>query len=309
VSKLAQGVQKVAAGHELAAVSHIDAELALAGGDITKLAVLDRVVAYVARYGQSHRDRLDATKAKLKIARQGGAAIIEAQEHGQLARQGQQISRDGISGLKDYGLTLNRSSRWQAVAKLPENDFADRLAAVDAEDEDASLAAQTMGGLKAQGIVEWYTPARYPDAERDVTGGIDLGPASSVLANKTIRATAIFTREDDGLAHDWWGRVWLNPPYGVDSGLFTSKLVAEYRAGRVTAAVLLLNAYGFDNDWFQPLWEWPICFTDHRIQFTSPQRESGGPANGNIFVYLGPDPEKFARRFREFGTVVRACTL
>ena len=69
--------------------------------------------------------------------------------------------------------------------------------------------------------------------------------------------------------------------------------------------MLLLNAYGFDSDWFQPLWEYPICFTDHRVTFTSPDRTSGGPANGNIFVYLGPNAERFAEVFGEYGHIVR----
>jgi hypothetical protein len=189
---------------------------------------------------------------------------------------------------------------------MPDDAFAARLAAIDAEDEDDSLAAQTMGGLKAQGIVEWYTPARYIEAAREVMGGIDLDPATSELANRTVKAGRIFTAADDGLEQEWGGRVWLNPPYGKGSGLFTSKLVEEYDEGRVTAAVLLLNAYGFDSGWFQPLWDYPICFTDHRVQFYSPQRETGGPANGNVFIYLGPDPERFRDTFCQFGSIVRA---
>jgi len=308
VSKLSLGVQKAVASGDLATVSHIDAALALAGGDISKLATLDRVVAYIARYGQSHHARIEASKAKLKIARQGGRTLIEMADRGERERGGKP-SRDGMvwkSTLSDLGLTPNRSSRWQAVAKMPDDDFADRLAAIDAEPEDDSLAVQTMGGLKAQGIVEWYTPARYIEAAREVMGGIDLDPASSDLANRTVKAEHIYTVADDGLAQEWAGRVWLNPPYGKGSGLFTAKLVEEYGAGRVEAGVLLLNAYGFDAAWFQPLWDHPICFTDHRVQFYSPQRESGGPANGNIFIYLGPDDDRFAQVYRPFGRIVRA---
>jgi hypothetical protein len=61
---------------------------------------------------------------------------------------------------------------------------------------------------------EWYTPAPYIEAAREVLGAIDLDPASSAQANATVRATAFFSKDDDGLARDWSGRAFLNPPYG-----------------------------------------------------------------------------------------------
>ena len=50
------------------------------------------------------------------------------------------------------------------------------------------------------GEVEWYTPARYVDAARTVMGGIDLDPASSDHAQRTVRAAAYHMAEADGLA-------------------------------------------------------------------------------------------------------------
>lgn len=161
-----------------------------------------------------------------------------------------------------------------------------------------------LGGLKESVHVDWYTPAPYIEAARDVLGGIDLDPASSPMANETVGASRYYTEDDNGLIREWLGRVWLNPPYGSGSGLFTTKLVEEYQATRTTAAILLLNAYGFDSHWFQPLWDHPICFTNHRVQFTSPARETGGPANANLFVYLGPDKDRFLSTFSQFGAIV-----
>lgn len=171
-----------------------------------------------------------------------------------------------------------------------------------------TLAARLrdLSGVKGSVTVEWYTPARYIEAARDVLGGIDLDPASSALANETVRATEYYDEDGNGLIQEWHGRVWLNPPYGKGTGLFAAKLVEEYAAGRVTAAVLLINAYGFDSAWFQPLWNHLFCFTDHRITFTSPQRGTGGPANANLFVYLGGDGDRFTTVFSEYGRIVKA---
>jgi len=165
--------------------------------------------------------------------------------------------------------------------------------------------------LHSSESTEWYTPSQYLDAARDVLGTIDLDPASCEKANETVKADEIFTREDDGLAQDWHGQVWLNPPYGrhpktneSQQAIWSRKLLHEWQAGRVEAAVLLVNAVP-DRSWFQPLWEHPICFTESRIRFECPGDESPSqPTHGSAFVYLGDETGQFRQRFAEFGPVV-----
>jgi len=91
----------------------------------------------------------------------------------------------------------------------------------------------------------------YIESARKVLGGIDLDPASNVVAQQTVMAERFFTIDDDGLRQEWTGRVWLNPPYsrGVISR-FVNKLLTEYHAGRVTAAILLTNNFT-DTKWWQ----------------------------------------------------------
>lgn len=206
------------------------------------------------------------------------------------------LSRAVRNGLLDYEQVDDGEDedwRWRHTRR-------DLVNAIKSGDFNASL-----GALKGSRHVEWYTPERYIDAARRVLGGtISLDPATSPLANKTVQAEVIYTQTDDGLAQPWHGSVWLNPPYGKGTGLFIAKLVEEYDAGRVDAAVVLINAYGMDAAWFQPLYDHLLCFTDHRIIFESPQRDTGGPANGNLFLYLGPDRDLFTDTFSEFGTVL-----
>ena len=291
---------------EVARLDQVDQQLAVAGDNIPAIRAIEELAEAAKRYARTHEERVAATVAKLKVARHGGRVLIDMAESGERRRRNAGTRVSSALELTDLGLSKQRSSRWQAVANLDDDDFAARIEAVVATDPDNDLAVDLMGGLKASTSVEWYTPAKYINAARDVMGGIDLDPASSALANETVQATMYFDQRMDGLTQPWVGRVWLNPPYGAGSGKFTTKLVEEQEAGRVTAAVLLLNAYGFDSEWFQPLWAFPICFTDHRILFYSPQRESGGPANGNIFVYLGTEPARFAEEFGTFGQIVRA---
>lgn len=162
-----------------------------------------------------------------------------------------------------------------------------------------------ISGLQSSASNEWYTPSRYIEAAREVLGDFDLDPASSERANEIVRARAFYTAADDGLAQDWHGRVWMNPPYGGLAGDFVSCLVQHFNQGKVTAAIALLNAYTTDNDWFQPLWDHTLCYTDHRINYLSADGPVKGSTHGDVFAYLGPDPVKFAARFAEFGAVVK----
>lgn len=168
---------------------------------------------------------------------------------------------------------------------------------------------------------EWFTPPKYIQAARKVMGGIDLDPASCLEANLIVKATTFFSKEDNGLDRPWHSsgkpaRVWINPPYGrsVDyntgnAGLFARKLLAEYKQGNVEQAILLTTVQN-DARWFQPLWQFPICFANHKIHFytTAPTKKSPTATHmfGTAFVYLGDHTERFREVFSRFGVVVPA---
>jgi hypothetical protein len=157
---------------------------------------------------------------------------------------------------------------------------------------------------------EWYTPAIYVDAARELMGDIDVDPASNAYANeKVVHATTYYDILTNGLDKDWTGRVWMNPPYGREGGdsnqeIWTRRLVEQFDAGITTEAVILVNAVT-DRKWFQPLWRFPICFTNHRIRFYNTEIEAGQPTHGNALIYLGPQVERFIDIFEQFGPVVR----
>jgi len=158
---------------------------------------------------------------------------------------------------------------------------------------------------------EWYTPARYVDAAREVMGGIDLDPASCQEANQEVQAAHYYTMQENGLDQPWYGRVWLNPPYNPTDGprfpqpAWSRKLRREYQIGNVDQAVLLVSA-AINKKWLHELFDYPVCLMLERIKFVRPGKAPEELRYGNIVIYLGPHEQKFSEVFHPFGRVMKA---
>jgi ParB family chromosome partitioning protein len=180
-------------------------------------------------------------------------------------------------------------------------------------DRDADSTRSRSERKREQGISnEWYTPAKYISAAREVLNEIDLDPASCAFANQVVKARHFYTHEDNGLMHPWYWRVWLNPPYGKNqqgqaSNLecFTRYLLEQYRCGNTTKAILLIPV-NTATRWFDALWQYPICFPRFRIRFYNEQGLSDGASFGTCFVYLGRHEQRFVEVFQRFGQIVKA---
>lgn len=151
---------------------------------------------------------------------------------------------------------------------------------------------------------EWYTPPEYIAAARAVLGTIDLDPASSEIANKTVQATTFYTVDDSGLDHDWRGKVWMNPPYASELiRRFTSKLNDHVRAGDVTEGIVLVNN-ATETALFLDLVSVAsaVVFTAGRVKFIDVNgKATGAPLQGQAILYIGGKPKTFLHEFRPFG--------
>jgi phage N-6-adenine-methyltransferase len=263
------------------------------------------------RRAKDARRLLEAVELKLTEQRQ---FVLwwdgQEKQHGGVSDRKRHLPQLGTDGLPDR-LVIHR---WRSRLK----DEARFLATLEAAQARCLQAVESYrGGLPENarslgtGETEWYTPAAYVEAARDVLGAIDLDPASSEIAQRTVRAARYFTRSDDGLRHEWPGRVWLNPPYTQPLIMhFVEKLVAEYQARRTQEAILLTHNYS-DTAWFHLAASAAsgICFTRGRIPFERADGFTAAPTQGQAFFYLGPRLGAFAARFSGIGLIVAPVHL
>jgi hypothetical protein len=153
---------------------------------------------------------------------------------------------------------------------------------------------------------EWYTPPDYIERARRVMGGIDLDPASSRIANQTVKATTFYTAKDNGLSLPWHGRVWMNPPYAqplIDE--FAEAVASKYESGEIAQACVLVNN-GTETQWFQRMLRSAsaVCFPQGRVRFLDPAGvPSGAPLQGQAVLYFGVETQVFAAEFASVGRI------
>lgn len=137
---------------------------------------------------------------------------------------------------------------------------------------------------------EWLTP-------RDIVeslGPFDLDPCSPV-ARPWPTARVHYTIEDDGMSKPWSGRVWLNPPYGPETGRWLAK-GADHGD-----TIALVFARTETDAFFRHVWEraTSLYFIRGRITFCTvngarAEHNSGGPS---VLVAYGRECSERLRSF------------
>ena len=219
----------------------------------------------------------------------------------------EEVAQPEVKALASAGeVSINLASQF---TELPQEVQQEAIAAIAEQNEPAKeVMREAVHNHRAQGTGEneWYTPQEHIDAAYAVLGGVDLDPASSEIANQRVKAGKIFTITDDGLSKDWFGRVWMNPPYAQPHiANFIEKLASEYESGKVSEAIALTHNYT-DTQWFHRAANScaAICFTRGRIGFLSPEGKRAAPTQGQAFFYFGDKVNSFAETFRSIGFVV-----
>ncbi|EQB9038067.1 DNA N-6-adenine-methyltransferase [Vibrio cholerae] len=194
---------------------------------------------------------------------------------------------------------------------------------------------------QSSGDTEYYTPLEWVEAARQVMGSIELDPASSHIANQTVKAERFFTIHDDGLKQDWKAEtLWMNHPFHrgekacpadrskckkkncipsrskkkktrghhIDHDIpsndhWISKLMSEYEKGHVKEAICITFA-NTSEIWFRKLLPHLQCFPNGRVHYRKPDGTiCNSVTKGSVITYIGNNPQKFKEVFSRLGTV------
>lgn len=208
--------------------------------------------------------------------------------------------------IKELGFNRNQVSQFQRMADH-EEQVQEAIAEARQNDDIVSRSAvmRKIEESKKPHVAhnsqdnEWYTPSKYIESARKVMGTIDLDPASNEYANETVKADRYYTEETNGLVQEWYGNIWMNPPYSATLiKEFTDKLANSH----FEQAIILVNN-ATETAWFRQLIEKAsaVVFTSGRIRFEKRNGTIGAPLQGQAFIYCGNNPQKFLQIFSTYG--------
>ena len=116
----------------------------------------------------------------------------------------------------------------------------------------------------------WATPQDFFDRYNGLYG-FQLDVCASPENAKCAR---FFTKEDDGLAQEWTGVCWMNPPYGRDIKHWMRK---AYQSSLAGVTVVCLVPARTDTAW------WHDYAVKGQIEFIRGRLKFGGAVNSAPF--------------------------
>lgn len=130
----------------------------------------------------------------------------------------------------------------------------------------------TFGAPHGGGFTQetWLTPPGIINA----LGAFDLDPCAAPSPRPWPTAARHIELPEDGLAAEWAGRVWMNPPYGSVMGAWLAKLAAHGNG------IALIFARTETAMFHEQVWKRAdgIRFLRGRIAFCDRQGKPAGPA-------------------------------
>ena len=127
--------------------------------------------------------------------------------------------------------------------------------------DNMSTGHKGMGSHQSAAMLkdEWLTP---PEVIRAL-GEFDLDPCSPGERRPWDTAKEHFDIGINGLSQPWGGRVWLNPPYGRETGIWLDRLAAHGNG------IALIFARTETDMFFRQVWEKAdaVLFLRGRLHF------------------------------------------
>lgn len=225
----------------------------------------------LARVGADYEKRWGVVR--LKAERKYGELLGPAEPGGNSNR---------VTGSHTEPAERKAASRARQVAQVPDEVFDGYIEKAE-EPTRAELLRATKNGqgnlapLLSSKTDQWATPQDlFDDLNSEFC--FDLDVCASELNAKCER---YFTQADDGLAQNWTGTCWMNPPYGEVIGDWVAKAKASAEAG---ATVVCLVPARVDTAWW-----WNNCrygeirFLKGRLKFGGADTSAPFPSAVVIF--------------------------
>lgn len=144
---------------------------------------------------------------------------------------------------------------------------------------------------------EWLTPPGIISA----LGEFDLDPCMPV--NRPWNTAKVhYTKDDDGLSKEWFGRIWLNPPYGMVATEWMARL-AKHGNGIALLFARTETQMFFDHIWNEAT---AMLFIKGRLYFHyvdgSVAKQNGGAPS--VLIAYGYENAKILDQCSIAGKVV-----
>lgn len=277
--------------------------------DLTKFILIGREKLVAVRAEIRAIDKIglaqEVHNQKLDEAQDLASALLDAEvKMGELLEglADPTASRAGMRQLPD-GITHKQSHYFQAMAAHP--GIVEQVKAEAVENEDLPTRASVLQRIKEQkenvhfmsSTDECNTPKSMFDRVINLFGEIDLDPCSNE-GQPNVPANLHYNKSENGLSHDWVGRIFMNPPYGNELPQWIDKIISENEKGNITEAIILVPSRT-DTIWFRKLRNFPRCFIWGRLKFGS---ENSAPFP-SMAVYIGSNLDGFKKVFNDIGDV------
>ena len=161
-----------------------------------------------------------------------------------------------------------------------------------------STALKALTATTGNRTDKWNTPKDFVADVVIFFGTIDLDPCSNSEGEPNVPALNYYTEKTNGLAHDWYGKVFMNHPYS-NSKEWIPYAVLQYESGNADELVLLIKL-DVSTKWWRSVSQYSWIAINKRMKFGNGK---GASPFQSAIVYLGKDLDRFNNVFGKYGTL------
>jgi hypothetical protein len=125
----------------------------------------------------------------------------------------------------------------------------------------------------------WSTPQDFFDSWSAKVGGFDLDVCASP---ENAKCPVFFDKQTDGLKQDWFGKCWMNPPYGREINKWMHKAYTENKKG--VTVVCLIPSRTDTRWWHDYAIHGEIVFIKGRLKFGKSKNSAPFPSAVVVFA-------------------------